>query len=59
MSISVVFALVLAQVAFGLLLLWAFLCYDEPLARFEHRAWKKLRRCAKVIYGAILRRIGA
>ena len=42
-----IFAVILLEFAAFILLIWAFCFLDEPLARWEHKTWKKIRRNAR------------
>lgn len=47
-----------AEIMLSMFIVWGF-AHEDRFTAFEHRAWKMVRRYAKVIYGAILRRKGA
>ena len=42
-----VLGVILLEFAAFILLIWAFCFLDEPLARLEHKIWKKIRRNAR------------
>lgn len=54
-----IFGLILLEFAAVVTLIWAFCFLDEPLARWEHKTWKKIRRNArralKVVFNALER----
>ena len=49
-----IFAIIGLEAIAWIMLIIAFIFWDEPLARWENRTWRKIRRKARLVMKAIL-----
>ena len=53
----VIIGIIMLEAAAFILLLWAFIFFDERLAAWEHRAWKRVKRAALRLVKSLIRRL--